>query len=389
MNQTILDHQKYLLKTYPFRGLNIIKGRGNYLVDFSGAKYLDLVTGFGVNIFGHSHPHIIRQLTKQLSSLTTLHGSFANTQRSKAAKRLSNRLGGKYAIYFGNSGTEAVEAALKFSILATGRSRFVSCHGAYHGKSLATLAVNGQEKHTVNYRKILSKARFLDYHKPQAALNHIDNQVAAVIAEPIQGEAGIRLPAPDFLQSLSQTCQKTGSLLIVDEIQTGLGRTGHFFAFEPSHIQPDIICLGKGLGGGIPVSATLIHKKHAAKIPRGAHTSTTGGNPLACAGINAVFDLLTAQVLTSNHQLGDYFLDRLKEQLADNPHVIDIRGRGLMLGVQLDTDPTPILKSLQQQGILAAPAGDTVIRFLPPFTITKQEINHSISVLSNVLATAS
>lgn len=389
MNQTIKDHQQYLLKTYPFRGLDIVAGQGNYLIDSRGKQYLDLVTGFGVNIFGHAHPVLTKALTDQLATLSNLHGSFANAQRSRAARRLVEKLGGKYAVYFGNSGTEAVEAAIKFAWLITGRSQFVSCDGAFHGKSLGALSLNGQSKHTADFHQLLFKAAFLDYTLPREALpNTIGKQTAAVIVEPIQGEAGVRLPRAGYLESLARSCETKQALFIIDEIQTGLGRTGNFFAFESLGISPDIITLGKGLGGGIPLGATLVHKKHAAKIKKGAHTSTTGGNPLACAGLNATLGLLTDRVLANNKNLGDYFLKKLGIELSNRSRVSDVRGRGLLLGVELSTEITPVLKALQDQGVLAAPAGDKVVRFLPPYTITKSEIDQTVELLSKIIASS-
>ena len=384
MTDTIQNHHNYLLSLYPYRGLEIERGEGNYLYNKEGTKYLDLVTGFGVNIFGHSHPHITSKLVNQVTNLTTLHNSFANEQRSTAAERLSGTLDHKYKMYFGGSGTEAAESAMKFAKVITGRTKFVAFKKGYHGKSLATLGVNGNEKYTNPFKEIISHHTLLDSSSLGDLNKSITKETAAVFIEPVQGEGGINPIAPQVIQALRERTQAVGSLLIVDEVQAGLGRTGEMYAFQNSDIQPDIICLGKGLGGGIALSATLVHKKFAAKIPKGTHTSTLGGNPLASTGLNAVLDLLTSEVIENNKELGQYFIQQLEDLIGSFPQVTEIRGRGLMIGIEINQDPTPILKKLQDNNILAAPASNNVIRFLPPYTITKEEINQTISVLLKI-----
>lgn len=376
-------NNQFILNTYPNRGLNIVRGEGNFLFDDGGNKYLDLVTGFGVNIFGHTHPVITRALQDQLGQLSVLHGSFANDQRSRAASRLSGLLNNKHKVYFGNSGAEAIEAAIKFAHVITGKSKFIYFTRAYHGKSLAALTINGSKKHRQPFEDLLAAQTCLTFNQAVEAIESITEEIGAVFVEPIQGEGGINMPDKGFLSAIRQRTLETKSLMIVDEIQTGLGRTGKMLACEWEGVEPDIITLGKGLGGGIPVSATLVHKKFAAKIGKGINTSTTGGTPLACAGVNAVLDLLTPEMLTQVEDSGQYFLSQLKNIKSDK--IVEVRGMGLMIGVELNTDINPVLKAMQQNFILTAPAGDNVIRFLPPYTITKEEVDRAVTVLDQAL----
>jgi len=283
-----------LLDLYPNRGLRFVRGEGAYLEAADGRRYLDLGTNYGVSIFGYGHPAITAALTAQLQALPTLHGSFTSDVRVKASLALARRLPmDSPAICWSNSGTEAVEAALKFAALATGRKRFVACRQGYHGKTLGALSATDSAKYRAPFEPLLWAFEHVAYGDAGAIRAALDDRTAAVIVEPIQGEGGMVVPPPGYLAAVRLAANDAGVLLIVDEIQTGCGRTGRFLAMEHEAVSPDIVCLGKGLAGGIPVGATAVTPAVAARVPRGIHTSTFGGNPLACAGALAVLALLT------------------------------------------------------------------------------------------------
>lgn len=262
MRDNIYLHHKYLVPTYPFRGKIFVRGQEAFLYDQDGKKYLDLMTNYGTNIFGHSHPAITKALSEQFATLTNIHGSFANDLRSQASQELVNRTNGKISkVYWANSGTEAIEAALKFAVVATGKSHFVAARGGYHGKTLGALSITFIKKYRLPFKSLLPNVSFVKYGEPSQIAKAITNKAAAVILEPIQGESGIIIPPLSYLKHVAAICRKKKVLLIIDEIQTGVGRTGTFLASHLTGIKPDIVCLGKGLGGGIPIGATLTSEK--------------------------------------------------------------------------------------------------------------------------------
>jgi LysW-gamma-L-lysine/LysW-L-ornithine aminotransferase len=363
-----------LVGTYANRGLTLTEGEGIWLKTPAGDKYMDLMTNYGVNIFGYGHPEITESLIAQLRRLTTLHGSFANDMRADAARALLTRCGGGLSrVYFSNSGAEAVEAALKFAVLATGRKRFIRCRHGYHGKTLGALSATDGVKYRSAFEPLIWDFAVVPYDDVKALASALDDRTAAVLIEPIQGEGGIYPSSPGYLKAAKDLCQAAGALLIVDEIQTGMGRTGTFLASHPEGLKYDMVTLGKGLAGGIPTGATLVSAAVAERIPKSSHTSTCGGNPLSCAGILAALRVLDEPLLNHVREMGDYFAGRLRT--AGLAVASEIRGRGLMLGVRVRAGRDLILRDLQRAKILTAPAGDDVIRFLPPFIIKKEELD--------------
>ena len=307
------NSRAFLIPTYPDRGISFARGEGAYLVDEQGKRYLDLGSNYGINIFGYAHPRITNALTDQLSKLVNLHGSFSAEIRSQAARRLVEFCGGKLQkVYFANSGAEAVEAALKFAKLATGKTHFVAMKNGYHGKTLGALSATGGEKYRQPFLPLLWEFSHVPFGDIDALFEVLSPDTAAVILEPIQGEGGVRTAPAEYFNDLQSLCREKGILIIVDEIQTGAGRTGHFLAGELYGLKPDLLCLGKGLAGGIPIGVTIVIEEIARAIPLHLHTSTFGGNPLACAGILAVLnELSNPQVLQEVRALGDYFLKSL------------------------------------------------------------------------------
>ncbi len=373
-----------LVASYPNRGLTFEKGKGMYFLDSKRNKYLDFGSNYGVNIFGYAFPRINRALTNQIAKLINLHGSFANNVRTQASEKLVKICGGKMAkVFFSNSGAEAIEAALKFARLATGKSHFIAMENGYHGKTLGSLSATGGAKYRDPFLPLLWNFTHVPFGDIARLKQAVTKDTAAIITEIVQGEGGIKLADKSFFAELKKLCRENNTLLIVDEIQTGLGRTGTFLACEHYGITPDILCLGKGLAGGIPVGATLVSEEIAQKIPVHIHTTTFGGNPLAVAGIVATLKEFDDKYLLKNiRKNGAYFLSQLKKIKSEK--VVEARGIGLMLAIELKENATWLLKALQDENIIAIPAGSNVVRFLPPFIITKKEIDKLVSVLKKV-----
>ncbi len=374
--------QKYIINTYPNRQLTLVRGIGANLIDQFGQKYLDLMGNYGVNIFGHNNPKINSALISQIKNLTTLHGSFTSDIRSIASEKLIEKCGNNYSsVYWSNSGAEAIEAALKFAVIASGKKRFIVCRNGYHGKTLGALSATSGEKYKKPFEPLLWEFVQIPFNNPKALESAIDKNTAGFIIEPIQGEGGIFVPDPNYLLKVRKICERKGVLLIIDEIQTGCGRIGQFLASQ--EVQADIVCLGKGLAGGIPIGATIVNNKISLTLTKGIHSSTFGGNPLALAGVLAVLDLLDGKRLQHVNMMGEYFLTDLKKIKSD--FIIDIRGKGLMIGVEVKDKRNEILKLLQKEKILAIPAGENVVRFLPPFIFGKKEIDFTIERFRKVL----
>lgn len=370
----------YIVNTYPNRGVTFVGGRGIYLESTDGQKYLDLMSNYGVNVFGYNHPEINQALIDQIQKLTTLHGSFNSDVRVLASEILIKMCGKNYSqVYWSNSGAEAIEAALKFAVLTTGKKRFIVCQNGYHGKTLGALSATSGEKYKKPFEPLLWEFVHIPFNHPKALETAIDAEgTAGFIVEPIQGEGGVYVPEIDYLKKVEEICRQKGIILIIDEIQTGVGRTGKFLASQG--IDGDILCLGKGLGGGIPIGTTIINTKVYQTIPKGIHTSTFGGNPLACAGVIVTLNLLNDESLHYIKTIGEYFLNNLSE--LKSPLITNIRGIGLMIGIEINNGQrNQILKLLQQEKILAIPAGENVVRFLPPYIITKKHIDFVIEKL--------
>jgi len=364
---------RYIVNTYPNRQLTINHGKGVYLYDDDGIKYLDMMSNYGVNIFGYNHKDISKSLNSQILTLINLHGSFNNKIRMLASKELIKRCGQSYyKVYWSNSGSEAIEAALKFAVLTTQKKRFIVCSHAYHGKTLGALSATSGEKYRAPFMPLLWEFVRIPYNDASSLEQLIDNNTAGFIVEPIQGEGGILIPHQNYLKKVEHICVRKGILLILDEIQTGTGRTGYFLASQENNIKGDIVCLGKGISGGLPIGITIVNKKIAKRIPKNSHTSTFGGNPLTCTATLETLRLLTESRLKRNLYLGNFFVEQLS---CIKSHLIkQVRGRGLMIGIEVTDKRNEILKLFQLNRVLVIPAGENVIRFLPPYIINKKHI---------------
>ncbi|HLD01403.1 MAG TPA: aspartate aminotransferase family protein [Patescibacteria group bacterium] len=376
--------QKYTINTYPDRGIVLARGEGVYLYDSDGKKYLDLMSNYGVSILGYGNAKITQAVAKQFAALPTLHGSFNNDQRALASEALVKRCGDGYAkVYWSNSGAEAIETALKFAVLATGKKRFIVCANGYHGKSLGALSATMNEKYRKPFEPLLWKFVQIPFNDIDALKQAIDAETAAFLVEPIQGESGILTPDANYLSKIKKICDEKEILLIIDEIQTGAGRAGEFLASQQQKICADILCLGKGLAGGVPVGATVVSGRVANVIPKHIHTSTLGGNPLACSGVIATLKELDEKLLSHVQDIGTYFINKLKN--IDSEQIVAVRGIGCMIGMEVKDKRNTVLKLLQDEKILAIPAGENVVRFLPPLILEKKHVDDAITKITSVL----
>lgn len=385
-SEVIRLQKKYLLQTYADRDVSFIYGSGIYLISKDGKKYLDMLSNYGVNILGYGNKKLEHILNSQLNNLPTLHCSMATEIRARAAAKLFQLIPTNLTrVFFSNSGTEAVEAAIKFAVFYTKRKKFIAAKKSYHGKTLGSFsATDSVDKfHKKLFQGMLLDFKFVNFGDIEDLKNKISEEVACVILEPIQGQGGIN-PAPTgYLQQVKTICKKYGSLLVIDEIQTGLGRTGTFLNIEQQKTTCDILCLAKGLGGGIPLGATLVSKDVATHIGKFYHNNTIGGNPLAMAGMLATLEEIERLKLINNaRKIGDYFVDKLKKVNV----VKKVRGVGLMIGIDFfNMGGIQAGELLLKNKIVAGLSGDDKsVRFLPPLIITKKEVNLIIEIMDSL-----
>jgi [amino-group carrier protein]-gamma-(L-lysyl/L-ornithyl)-L-glutamate aminotransferase len=372
---------------YQKRDLVLVRGKGARVWDEAGREYIDCVAGVGVANVGHCNPAVVTAIQDQASRLITCNELFYNDARARCLERLNQITPeGIDRFFLCNSGTEAVEGAIKFARMATGRKRVVAAMRGYHGKTLGSLSATWDKKYRDPFTPLVPDFAHVPYNNAAEFEKAIDNQTAAVILEPVQGEGGVRPAAPEFFRAVRKTCDDRGVLFIIDEIQTGFGRTGRMFACEHFDVLPDIITMAKGIAGGIPMGAIGIDRR-VGDIEKQSHTSTFGGNPLACAAAAAAIDFLVEQDLPRQAaEKGQYFLQRLRD--LGSPRIREIRGLGLMIGVELKEKAGPFAQAMMQEGVLILLAGTTVLRFLPPLVITQEEINAVVAALTKVLAAA-
>ncbi len=366
------------------RGLTLVRGEGSYLWDDKGRRYLDLMTNYGVNLLGHAHPLVTDAIKLQASQLTNAHQSFDTPARQDFLVALGALLPPPLSrISFGNSGAEAIEAALKFARVATGRIGIIATHRAYHGRTFGALSATADAKYRDPFAPMLEGVRHIPFDDLDALDKVLDDSVAAVIVEPIQGEGGIRVPADGYLRGIRDRCDARGILLICDEIQTGF-RTGSPFAFTREDIVPDILSLSKSIANGLPIGVTVTTEAVSERVPKGSHGSTFAGNPLVCAVGAVTLRVLADETLHARAaQTGTRFQERVRD--LGLPQIREVRGRGVMQAVELKKPATPVIKAMQEAGVLVLPAGGTVIRFLPSILIQDDQLDEGISALAEAL----
>jgi putrescine aminotransferase len=386
-----------LAKLMQFAGFGVeVSAEGMYITDQDGRQYLDFLGGYGVFSLGHRHPDVLRAVVDQLHKQPLSSKTFFNPVQGALARRLAEVAPeGLQYTFFSNSGTEAVEAALKMARAATGRTGFVSTEGGYHGKTMGALSVTGREKYRKPYQPLVPGASFVPYGDLAAAEKAIDETTAAFIVETVQGEGGVHVAPGGYLAGLRAACDRAGALLIADEVQTGLGRTGKWFGCDHEQVRPDLMTLAKALGGGVmPIGATMgtaaVWNKVFADNPL-THTSTFGGNPLACAAGLAVLDIMERDNLVERVATqGDRLQAALREAFKDQPLVAEVRGQGLLIGVEFAEDEVGelVIAQMMKRGVIAAYTlnNPRVIRMEPPFLVTDEQIEHAVSCLKESVA---
>jgi acetylornithine/N-succinyldiaminopimelate aminotransferase len=378
-----------ILGTYKRRNIAFARGKGTYVYSTKGEKFLDFVSGIAVNSLGHCHPHLVKTIQAQSKKLWHVSNVFTIPEQERLAKRLTENTFADYVI-FQNSGAEATEASIKvarkyfYEIGKPGRNRIITFSGAFHGRTLASLFAANNKEHTLGFGPKVEGFDQVPFGDHEALKKAITKKTAAIMIETIQGEGGIRVIPNYCLKGLRKLCDQHGILLILDEVQCGVGRTGKFFAFEWAGVEPDIVPIAKGIGGGFPVGACLVNKKVAVGMKPGTHGSTFGGNPLAMSIGNAVLDIILKKGFLENVQkVGKYFENHLNEIKDKYPDIIEeIRGIGLLRGIKLKVDTAKFLDHLFKNKMLGVKASDNVIRLLPPLTVTKKEIDQAIKIIT-------
>ncbi len=383
-NEILEIENKYTSGTYAKQSLVIVRGQGASLFDADGKEYLDCSSGHGVANLGHAHPKVAEALYKQANTLITLFESFPNDQRAMVMQKLTSLVAGLERVFLCNSGTESVEAAFKFSRISTGRKNIVAAMRAFHGRTYGSLSATYNKKYREGFEPLVPGFSHVAYNNIEALDKAVNEETAAVILEVVQGEGGVYPANAEYVQAARRICDERGALLIVDEIQTGFGRTGKFFAIEHFGITPDLLCCAKSLAGGVPMGAVLIGK-NVKNLTPGVHGSTFGGNPLSCAAANAALDVIKEEDLAGQAEAkGKYLMEKLKT--IQSPNIREVRGLGLMVGIEMKQKVAPYIKALQEANIIALNAGMTVIRLLPPLVITYEQLDHLVDTLTEVLA---
>jgi predicted acetylornithine/succinylornithine family transaminase len=389
----IADSQKYLMNTYGRQPLVLVKGRGMKVYDSDGREYLDFVAGVAVNNIGHCHPRVVVALQKQAQRLMHVSNHYHNEPQINLAKALVNVSFADKA-FFCNSGTEAVEAAIKLArrysreVLHQDRFEIITMRGSFHGRTMGALAATAQEKFHKSFEPLVSGFRYVPFNDSDAVQRAVNEHTCAVLVEPIQGEGGVYVPSDNYLKALRDICDTHNLLFMLDEVQTGMGRTGKLFAYEHSNVTPDVAALAKGLGAGMAIGALLATDKAAQAFTPGSHGSTFGGNPLACAAAIATLEEILEDniLLPTVEQRGRNFMLGLEALKNKFSFIKEIRGKGLLIGMELDFDGKEIVTACLKEGFLINCTMDRVLRFMPPLIVSDEEIELLIETLTGIFS---
>jgi len=382
---------RHILQLYRRAPVTFVRGHGVRLYDADGREYIDLLSGIGVASLGHAHPGLARAVAEQAGTLLHTSNLFYHPLQGALAERLAN-LSGLQRAFFCNSGTEAVEACLKFArrywyTRGESRPEILALEESFHGRTFGSLSVTSDEHYRAPFAPLLTGVKFVPVNNPEALLAAVSSATAAIIAEPVQGEGGIRPLTPAFANAITEACARTGALLIADEVQSGLGRTGYPFYFAALGLKPHLVAIGKALGGGVPVGAALVGDEVAKTIAFGDHGSTYGGNLLACrAALCFLDELVGGGLLASVGRVGRHFERRLRALAAAHPVVTEVRGTGLMWGLELTRDAAAIVPAALERGVVVNRTAERVVRLLPPLIITEAEVDEGLSRLDAALA---
>ncbi len=382
-----MTEDQFMGSIYQRFPVTIERGLGAHVWDASGKEYIDCMGGYGVALVGHCNPRVVKAIKDQLDKIITVHSSLYNKTREEFLEKLIKISPKSLSqVYLNNSGTEAVEAAIKFARKFTGKKKMVAMNGSYHGKSLGALSVTFNQKYRKAFEPLVDSVSFSSFGDIEALRNTVDSDTAMIIMEPIQGESGINVAPDGFLQQVRKLCDEKGIVLVFDEIQAGLGRTGKMWASEHWDTVPDIMCLAKGIAGGVPMGATLVRPDILASISKGEQSSTFGGNPLSCAaGIGAIDALVEDKLVENADKNGKIFregLERLKEK---HKIIREIRGKGLMIGVEMKFEVKDILFDGIANNLLLLYSGKNILRLLPPLVISESDINKALETLDAIL----
>ena len=382
-----MSEDQYLGNLYQRFPVTIEKALGSHVWDTDNNEYIDCMGGYGVALVGHRNERVVNAIKSQIEKVITVHSSFYNKTREEFLQDLIDIAPkGLSQVHLNNSGAESVEAGIKFARKFTGRKGMVAMKGSYHGKSMGALSLTFNPKYRESFQPLVEKVTFSPYGDIDALQTAVDKDTAFVILEPIQGESGIHVPPNGFLQDVRKICDENGSLLVFDEIQSGLGRTGSMWASEHSETTPDIMCLAKGIAGGVPMGVTLVKPDILSVMKKGEHSSTFGGNPLACAAGTATLQALTQDGLVENAKnMGEKFLRGLNDLKSKHKIIREVRGKGLMIGVELKFEVKDILMEGIKKGLLLLYSGRNILRLLPPLVISDEDVTKSLQIVDELL----
>ena len=377
----------YSFEVYPKRDIVMIKAKNATIWDENGRSYIDCAAGIGVANIGHCNDYVTSKLKEQLDKLVICPGIFYNDMRAEFLQKLLSIVPKNLTkAFLSNSGTEAVEAAIKFTRYTTKKTEFIAFMRGFHGRTLGSLSATFEPKYRDDFIPLVEGFSHVPFNNFSKLLEKITDNTAGIIMELVQGEGGVNIANPDFIKQVRDLCTEKGIILIIDEIQTGFGRTGEMFACSHFNVEPDIMCLAKSIAGGIPMGATVVSDK--IKIDIGKHGNTFGGNPLACAGGSATIDfMLESNLATQSKEKGAYFVEKLQARQQELSIVRNIRNAGLMIGIELKTRVKDYIELLLENGVIAMPAGKTVLRLLPPLTISYEELDQALEIIITTLKT--
>lgn len=382
-----MTEDQFMGNIYQRFPVTIERGLGAHVWDINGKEYVDCMGGYGVALVGHCNPRVVKAIKNQLDKIITVHSSLYNKTREEFLEKLIKISPKNLSqVYLNNSGTEAVEAAIKFARKFTGKKKMVAMNGSYHGKSLGALSVTFNQKYRKAFEPLVDSVNFSSFGDIEALRNTVDSDTAMVIMEPIQGESGINVAPDGFLQQVRKLCDEKGIVLVFDEIQAGLGRTGKMWASQHWDTVPDIMCLAKGIAGGVPMGATLVRPDILASISKGEQSSTFGGNPLSCAaGIGAIDALVEDKLVENADKNGKIFREGLEGLKEKHKIIREIRGKGLMIGVEMKFEVKDILFDGIANNLLLLYSGKNILRLLPPLVISESDINKALETLDVIL----
>ena len=382
-----MSEDQFMGNLYQRFPVTIEKGVGAHVWDIDGKEYIDCMGGYGVALVGHQNKRVNDAIKEQIDKIITVHSSLYNKTREEFLKTLIGLAPkGLTQVHLNNSGAEAIEAAMKFARKFTGKKGMVAMKGSYHGKSFGALSLTFNPKYRKAFAPLVEKVSFASYGDMESLLSVIDDDTALIILEPIQGESGIIVAPENFLQQVRKLCDEKGILLIFDEIQAGLGRTGRLWACDHWNTAPDILCLAKGIAGGVPMGATLVRPDILASMSKGEHSSTFGGNPMACAAGTAALKAITEDGLIENSEkMGKLFREGLEKLKEKHTMIREIRGKGLMIGIEMKFEIRDILMGLIKKGVLMLYSGRNILRILPPLVITEDDVTKVLHALDSIL----